>query len=365
MNKWKKVLAIATAAVMTGSLLTGCGGGSKAPAADTKAPAADTTAAAGSEAEAPKEEAKADSGETYEIVIGHIVDENNTWHKASLKFKEIVEDKSGGRIKVTIYPNNQLGSEVEMIQSILTNGGCDITYTGESMQTYAEELGIIGMPYAITSDDHMDAVLNGEVGQELEDLMLQSGMRCLGYFTRGPRNVTSNKEIKTPDDLKGFIIRTPQSPMTVAAFEAMGAKPTPMAFGEVFTSLQQGVIDGQENPLAMIKTGAFSEVQKYVVRTEHLRAWVYIAMGEEKFQSLPEDLQQVVLDAGKEMQTYEHELFLAEETELENELKDAGMTFVDVDQKLFAEKAIAGVLPILTEKQSALYDKIKALEPQS
>lgn len=351
MRKMTKVLALTLAAVMTAGMVTACGGSSAG---------ATTAAPAGGESKA---EAPADDGETYELVIGHIVDENHTWHKASEKFKELVEANSDGRIKVTIYPNNTLGSEVEVIQSILTNGGCDITFTGESMQTYAEELGIIGMPYAITSDEHMDAVLNGEVGKELEDIMLNCGMRVIGHFVRGPRNITSNKPINTPDDLKGFIIRTPQSPMTVAAFEAMGAKPTPMAFGEVFTSLQQGVIDGQENPLAMIKTGALFEVQKYVDRTEHLRAWVYIGIGEQKYQSLPADLQQVVTDAAAELQSYEHELFLAEEEALEQEMKEKGMEFIQVDQSLFAEKAVAGVLAVLTDKQKVLYEKILACDP--
>lgn len=347
MRKVKKILALVIASTIAAVSITACG--------NSAGTVSNETQAVGGKGES--------TAENFELVIGHIVDEENTWHKASLKFKEIIEEKSAGRIKVTIYPNNQLGSEVDVIQSILTNGGCDITFTGESMQTYAEELGIIGMPYGVTSDEHMAAVLEGEVGKELEDLMLQSGMRSLGYFTRGPRNITSNKPINTPDDLKGFIIRTPQSPMTVAAFEAMGAKPTPMAFGEVFTSLQQGVIDGQENPLAMIKTGAFSEVQKYVNVTEHLRAWVYIVIGEQKFQSLPEDLQQIVLEAAAEMQEYEHELFLEEEEALKAELQESGMEFIVVDQALFAEKAIEGVQSVLTDKQKALYEKIKAVQP--
>ena len=298
------------------------------------------------------------SGASHEIVIGHIVDESNTWHKASLKFKEIVEEKSNGQIKVTIYPNTQLGSEVEMIQSILMNSGCDIAFTGESMQTYVEELGIIGMPYGINSDEHMRKVLEGEIGKELEELMLGTGLRVLGYFIRGPRNITSKKPLNTPDDLRNFIIRVPQSPMMVAAFEAMGAKPTPMAFGEVFTSLQQGVIDGQENPLAMIQTGAFHEVQSHLNVTEHLRAWVYIAIGEEKFQALGPELQEIVKEAAKEMQRFEHELFLAEESALADELKAKGMEFVTVDQSLFREKALEGVEKVLTEKQKALYQKM-------
>ena len=334
----KKIVALCMLATLA---LSACGGGTKTTTESSKAASGD---------------------EPIEIVISHIADENHTWHKGSEKFKEVAEEKSGGRLKVTIYPNSQLGNEIDTIQSILTGGGCDITFTAESMQTYAEELGVIGMPYAIKSEEQLYKVLDGEVGKEMEDIMLNSGMRVLGYFVRGPRNITSNTPIKTPDDLKGFIIRTPQSPMTVAAFEAMGAKPTPMAFSEVFTSLQQGVINGQENPLAMIKSGSLYEVQKYVNETEHLRAWVYIAMGEKKYQSLPDDLKEVVNEAAKEAQEYEHELFLEDEKKLKGELEEKGMEFVEVDQSLFSEKAIPGVEAILTDKQKALYDKIKAVQ---
>lgn len=305
-----------------------------------------------------KSETKEDK--PVEIVIGHLVDTDNTWHKASLFFKDEVEKNSNGKIEVKIYPSGQLGSEVEMIQSALTNGGCDMSFTGESMQTYNKDLGIIGMPYAITSNEQMERVLNGEVGDILKQDMLDSGLRVLATMVRGPRNITSNKPINTPEDLQGFIIRTPQSPMTVAAFKAMGAKPTPMSFNEVFTSLQQGVIDGQENPYAMIKAGGFAEVQKYVNVTEHLRAWVYFYISEQKFQSLSEDLQNVIVKAGIDTQEYEHKLFLEQEKELEQYLVDKGMIINKVNQQLFADKAVEGVLPILTESQRAIYDKMVA-----
>ena len=299
----------------------------------------------------------------YEINIGHINPENDTWHLGSLRFKEYVEEKSEGRIKVNVYPNSQLGTEIEMIQSILTQGGCDITFTGESMQTYEPDLGIIGMPYLIQSDEHMEAVLNGEAGADLEAAMEKAGMKVLGYYARGPREITSNKKIETPDDMKNFIIRTPQSAMTVAAFEAVGAKPTPMALAEVFSALQQGTIEGQENPLAMIQSQSFYEVQKYIIRTDHLRAWVYIAMGMEQFNALPEDLQQIVVEGGQEMQKYEHELFLENEVKLEEQLKEEGVEFVEVDQSLFAEAMTEGVLNVLTDSQKVLYDKIAAANP--
>ena len=346
----KRTLALALAAAMFAMLLTGCSGGNK------------NSSSAGS-AGSTGSSAGTTDGETYTITIGHINDEKDSWHQGALKFKEYAEEASGGRIKVEVFPNSQLGSEVDMIQSILTQGGCDITFTGESMQTYEPSLGIIGMPYLIQSDEHMEAVLNGEVGKELEGLMEKSGMKVLGYFVRGPRYVTSNREIKSVADMKNMVIRTPQSAMTVAAFEAVGAKPTPMALSEVFTSLQQGTIEGQENPLAMIQNNSFYEVQDYIIGTEHLRAWVYIAMGLEQFNALPEDLQQVVLDAGKACQEYEHELFLQNEAELKTKLEEEGMTFVEVDQSEFAEAMTAGVLKVLTEDQYALYEKIEAANP--
>jgi len=347
MKNRKKLMAAGLIILMTAGMLAGCGSGNK------------EESSAGGDSSGP-----AAAGGTYELVVGHINDENHTWHLMAEKFKEEVEAASDGSVTVKIYPNSSLGTEVEMIQSAIAGSGdCDIVFTGESMQTYAEELGIIGMPYAITSEEHMDAVLNGEVGNELDQIMLGSGLRDLGAILRGPRNITSNKKIETPEDLKGFIIRTPESAMTMAAFEAMGAKPTPMAFSEIFTSLQQGVIDGQENPLANINNASLYEVQDYVIITEHLRAWVYFAISESRMSSFPEDIQEMITDAAEKAIDYEHELFLEEEAGLETELQEKGMEFVQVDQEPFKEAAVSGVLEVLTDKQKAIYEKIVAADP--
>ncbi len=352
----KSLIALAMASAMVLSLAA-CGG-SDAPAPETKAAGAETEAAAAADS---GEGAVDTSNAEFTISIGHINAESDSWHQASLDFKEQVEKNSNGRIKVEVYPNSQLGSEVDMIASILQQGGCDLTFTGESMQTYQPDLGMIGMPYLIQSDEQMEKVLTGEVGKKLEGLMEESGMKVLGYFTRGPRYITSNRKIESVADCQNLLIRTPQSPMTVAAFEAIGAKPTPMALNEVFTSLNQGTIEAQENPYAMIQTQSFYEVQKYLIKTAHLRAWVYIAMGKAQFDALPEDLQQVVLDAGKHCQDYEHELFLANEAAYEKQLQEEGMEFIEVDTKEFADKMIAGVLPILTDSQKEIYEEISAL----
>lgn len=300
----------------------------------------------------------------FELNIGHIVNEDNSWHKASVHFKEQVEKESNGRIVVKIYPNNQLGSEIDVINSIMMDGGADITFTGESMQSVIPEMGILGVPYLMNSPEQVKAVANGPIGKTLEDLMdKDANMVALGYFERGPRNVTSNRPIRTPDDMKGLIIRVPASPITVAAMEALGAKPTPMAFAEVFTSLQQKTIDAQENPLAMIKTGNFYEVQKYLNKTEHLRSIVYIVVSKSKLESMPQDLQDLVIKAGKEMMDYENQLFLKDEQELEGFLKEKGMTFIeDVDRAAFAKQASQGVEKVLPAALKAMYAQIKAMK---
>ena len=237
----------------------------------------------------------------------------------------------------------------------------DITFTGESMQTYQPDLGMIGMPYLIQSDEQMEKVLTGEVGQEFEGLMEACGMKCLGYFTRGPRYITSTKKITSVADCNNLVIRTPQSAMTVAAFQALGAKPTPMALSEVFTSLQQGTIEAQENPLAMIETQSFYEVCPYLILTAHLRAWVYIAMGLAQYNRLSDSQKAVVDQAGAECQAYEHELFLDNEEKYYNQLQEQGMEFIEVDTQEFADAMVSGVLPILTDSQKKIYDAIAAL----
>lgn len=322
-----------------------CGSSSSTAASSTASPAA--SAAAGNA--------------SYKITIAHQQDETDSMHLGAVEFQKYVQEKSNGQIEVEIFPNGQLGPEVDIIQSILSQGGCDITFTGETMQTYEPDLGMIGMPYLIQSDEHMDKVLNGEVGQELEDLMEAAGMKCLAYYTRGPRYITSNRKITCVADCNNLVIRTPAAAMTVSAFEALGAKPTPMALAEVFTSLQQGTIEAQENPLAMIYTKSFFEVQKYLILTAHLRAWVYVAMGKAQFDALPAELQQVVMDGAAAAQAAEHQLFLDNEEKYYNEIQEKGMEYVEVDTQEFADAMIGGVLPTLTDSQKKLYDKIAAL----
>ncbi|WP_430513033.1 TRAP transporter substrate-binding protein [Pannonibacter phragmitetus] len=224
-------------------------------------------------------------------------------------------------------------------------GTADMTITGESLQNWAPMAALLAVPYAYKSLEHMDEVASGKIGEDIKaEIVARAQIRPIAYFARGPRNLTSNREIKSPDDLNGLRLRVPNVPLFVDTWKTLGAQPTPMAFSEVFTSLQSGVIDAQENPLALIKSANFAEVQKFVNKTEHVRSWIYLTISEMTWSQLSAEDQAAVMEAAKRAQAYERELFLADEENLVKELQAAGMTFVDVETKAFAEKARPAVL---------------------
>ena len=216
------------------------------------------------------------------------------------------------------------------------------------------------LPYLMKDSTDMNLYINGRVGKLMQTEMIEkAGVRALCHFERGPRHLTSNRPIKHPDDLKGMILRVPNVPSFVTTWSALGAKPTPMAFSEVFTSLQQGTIQGQENPFAMINNGGFAEVQKYVNLTGHVISWVYAVIGEKQFQKLPPDLQELVVQAGKEMQKYEHDLFLENEKNIQQVLKDKGMELIEVDTEAFARKCEKAIYDSLSPEMQEIYHELK------
>ena len=288
-----------------------------------------------------------------------LVNEDHTWFKAFAYFGEILEERSEGRIKVELYPSEQLAKEIEAIR-LIQAGVIDMTTTGSTLTNWFEAATFCELPFLMQDSTDMNRYINGPVGKLMETEMIKkAGLRALGHFERGPRHLTSNRPIRHPDDLKGLIIRVPNVPAFVTTWSALGAKPTPMAFSEVFTSLQQGTIEAQENPFAMINNAGFSEVQKYLNLTGHVISWVYPVVGEKQFQKLPPDLQEIFLQAGKEMQAYEHRLFLENEKSVQNELKADGMQFIEVDKEAFAKKCEQAIYESLSPEMQKIYNELK------
>lgn len=297
----------------------------------------------------------------YTLKLGHVANEAHVWHQAFAHFADTVNEKSNGRLNIDIYPNSQLGAERDVISGIQL-GTVDMTMSGETLQNWAPKAALLAVPYAIRDSEHMAKVANGEIGHEIEKQITErTGLVPITWFERGARNLTSNKPVTTPADLKGMTLRVPNVPIFVSTWSALGAKPTPMAFSEVFTALQQGTVHGQENPLSLIQSASFFEVQKYVNKTEHVRSWIYVLIGKRQLEKLPQDLQTILLDSAKEMHTYEHKLAVEAEAKLIDELKAEGMQFHDVDQEKFRELAIPAVKNSLKGDVLELFEQIQKL----
>jgi tripartite ATP-independent transporter DctP family solute receptor len=278
------------------------------------------------------------------LKLGHLANEDNPWHKAAVKFGEELSTLTEGRIAVEVFPNESLGKEIDLINGMQL-GTVDMTITGESLQNWAPMAALLAVPYAYKSLDHMDEVASGEIGDMIKAQIIERAqIRPIAHFARGPRNLTSNRAITTPDDLDGLKMRVPNVPLFVDVWKALGAQPTPMAFSEVFTSLQNGTIGAQENPLALIRSANFNEVQSHVNLTEHVRSWIYLTIAESTWAGLSADDQAAVMQAATTAQAYERELFEVSVADDRAYLESKGMTFVEVDGAAFQAKAKDAVL---------------------
>ncbi|MBC7332548.1 MAG: TRAP transporter substrate-binding protein [Synergistetes bacterium] len=295
--------------------------------------------------------------------FGHLANEQHIWHKTALKFAELVKAKTGGEIEIVVYPNEQLGKEMELLNMIQA-GTADLTISGESMQNWAPKAALIAAPYAFRSVEHMVKALRGDIGKEIASEVTEKvGVIPLIYHIRSPRNLTSNKPVSKPEDAKGLRLRLPNVPLFVEAWKAVGAIPVVMAFSEVFTALQQGVIDAQENPYDLIYSASFYEVQKYVNETEHVIGWVWTVLGKKQFESLSKELQKAVLEAAEEAQVYADDLFYKEIPPIKQKLIEKGMIInSDVDKEAFQSIMSKAVEKALKPEQADLYRRIQALK---
>ncbi len=297
-------------------------------------------------------------GPEYILRLGHQANEKDIWHLSALHFAHVLDSLSGGRIEVQVFPSEQLGAELDIVRSIRA-GIVEMTITGESMQNWSGITALLAVPYMIKDSEHLKQVVEGETGQEIAGEMIREiGLRPVGYFERGSRHLTSNRPVTHPDELNGLILRVPNVPLFVNVWQALGAKPTPMAFSEVFTALQQGTVEAQENPFALIYSAGLYEVQQYLNLTRHVNSWIYVVIGEKVFQSIPADLQQDVLMAGKLMQQYHEAVFIQQENYLRMQLKDEGMKFVEPDIDAFRLQANDAVLQAIPSEYLPLYNRI-------
>jgi tripartite ATP-independent transporter DctP family solute receptor len=259
--------------------------------------------------------------------------------RACKDFAKAVAERSKGELTVQVFPGGQLGGERDMVES-LQLGSIEIGAFGTYvLGNITPEWGlVIDTPYMIRNQAHFRKVVDGPLAKPIYDAMLQrKGIRHVAWANRGPRYLTSNKPIKTPADLKGVKMRVPEVETYMAAWKMLGATVTPMAFPEVFMALKQGTIDAQENPLELIFTSSFYEVQKYVNLTAHICSAYELTVSERWFKTLSPGLQKIVIDGLVEMGKIEDRYQAADEAELQRKLKEKGMTFHPVELPKFQE----------------------------
>ncbi|MFD1065008.1 DctP family TRAP transporter solute-binding subunit [Oceanobacillus locisalsi] len=280
-------------------------------------------------------------GEDVVLQFGTNLPESHIMAQGYQKMADEVEENSNGRLKIDMYYSDQLGNERDVTESIAQDiGGMAAIGTGE-MARRDDTLLIFDAPYVFESLEHMLDFANGEEGQKIwDDFAEETNIRNLGLMYYGARHVTTaNTEVHTPEDLNGVSLRVPDQPMPLAYGEALGANATPMELGELYLALQQGVVDGQENPLPTIHGNGFNEVQNNVILTGHVIAATGFVISEEKYQNLPEDLR-TILDEAVETAVEDISAdVVATEAEILEEFAEQGVNIIEPDLDAFRESS--------------------------
>lgn len=292
-------------------------------------------------------------GGTYEIRVSAC---NSLDHPQTLGLdvmKQYIESETQGKVKVSIYPNSQLGAEVESVEQV-KNGTLEMaTASIGPITTFQKKFSVLDIPFLFENYDQAWAVFDSKVGTDLMKTLEEVGLKGLAYMENGFRHVTNNiKPINTIDDFKGLKIRTMQAPMHMANFSALGANPTPVPWSELYMAMSQKIVDGQENPLANIWELKMNEVQKYVSLTGHIYDAMPLVTNLKWFQGLPADYQRIIEKGALLGQNYSRFINANREALLADKLTEKGMQVNSLTPENLA--AIQKVsLPAVSEKVKA------------
>lgn len=271
------------------------------------------------------------------LKLAHVVSTTAPYHIGAMEFARLVDQKTKGQIKIEIFPGGQLGKgERECIEG-LQIGTIDLVATSTGpVGGFVPQMLVVDLPFLFRDNSHVDKVLDGPIGESLLKDLSKAGIKGIAFWENGFRNLTNNKRpVNKPEDVKGLKLRTMENEVHMDAFRTLGADPTPMTWGEVYTSLQQGVIDGQENPINIIRTHKIYEVNKHLALTGHVYSPALLLMNEKKFNGLSAELQKALLEAGKEAAKFERKFIRENEAKMLEELKGFGMQVTSPDKKLF------------------------------
>jgi tripartite ATP-independent transporter DctP family solute receptor len=297
------------------------------------------------------------------LKLGHIAEPVHPYGQGADYFAKLVSEKSGGEMEVRVFPSSQLGGQKDLIEGLIY-GTVDMALVGTAvLGQFQPQISIFDLPFLFKDRDHAYKSLD-TVGMELGKALESRGIKLLGYMENGIRHMTNNvRPIKTPEDMKGLKIRVMTNKIYVEMVKSLGASPTPMAFGELYSALQQGTVDGQENPSAHIFTKRFFEVQKYASLTAHAYAPEPMVISMVAWSRLTPAQQDILKAAAAESIVWQRELSTREDAEYWDKIKATGqIEVIEVDRDKFAE----ATRPVYKEFADVVgqdnIDKIEALK---
>ena len=270
------------------------------------------------------------------IKLAHVVNEKDGFHIAAMKFKELVEQRTQGKVKVELFPNAQLGDERTLIEGMQIGTVHMGVITNGPVANFLPEIAAFEMPFMFASPAQAYKVLDGEVGKKVLDKLDAINLKGLAYAERGFRNLTNSKRpVKVPADMAGLKIRVMENPVYIDTFKTLGTNAVPMAWTEALTALQQGTIDGQENPINVIYSFKLSETQKYLSMTQHSYAPALFLMSKKVFAGFDKATQDILVKAAQEAAVHERKWNADQMADMIKQLKEKGMQITEPDIAAF------------------------------
>jgi tripartite ATP-independent transporter DctP family solute receptor len=340
--KKKKITGILAATLLMGSILAACG---KEATTGTKD--------GGSKAEEPKYTFRLADNQPpdYPTVVG------------DKKFAELVDERTNGRIKIEVFPSAQLGDEKSVLEQVQL-GAIEFTRINSSpLAEFNDQFTALGLPYVFESEEHLWNFLNGEMGTKLLDGLEQSKMKGLAYYDSGSRSFYSTKPLKGVKDLKGQKIRVQQSKINIDFMEALGASATPMPYGEVFSALQTGIIDGAENNIPSLDSSNHYQEAKNFILDHHQRIPEVLLISKAAWDKLSEKDQKIVKQAALDSVQAQREEWDKWEERSTKKLKDAGVTFTEVDDITPWKDAVKSMVGKYSKDYKEVMDAIEKARP--
>lgn len=298
------------------------------------------------------------------VRLAHVVNEQDSFHIAAVRFQELVSERTQGVVTVELFPNAVLGDERTLLEGMQI-GTVDMgVITNGPVANFLEDMAVFELPFLFPSPEAAYSILDGEIGRELLDRLSEVNLKGMAYAERGFRNLTnSQRPVNSPEDLQGLRIRVMENPVYTATFRQLGANAIPMAWTEALNAMQQGTIDGQENPVNVIHSFRLNETQGHMTMTRHTYAPAIFVMGMPSWNRLPEPVQAVMMDAAQEAAEHARAMNAAMESDQLAALRAAGMEINEAPDLSAFQAAVTAVYDQYGDQFGDYLQRIRAALP--